>query len=382
MRAFVFTDERLRRHAGRFVWLAIDTENRANAAFRKRYSIPALPSFLILDAADEKIVMRWVGGANVAQLERVFDDAEVAYRGGGSGAEAALARADRFYGDEKHAEAVHAYREALAQAPDHWPSRARSLESLFYSLSQLDSTQAIIDLAHQVYVPFKGSPTGVSAAGSGLDASMSLPDSVPQKKEWAAEFEAQLRRELADPSIPLSGDDRSSYLALLMDARKAASDSVGAHAGAEDWANFLEGAAKEAKTPAQRAVYDPHRLSAYLELNQPARAVPMLLQTTKDFPDDYNPYARLAVAYQNMKEWTKALAVSDRAMALAYGPRKLRIYSTRADIFVGKGDSASAKKTLEDAIVYAKALPEGQGGKAWVESLTKKLEKLSQTSAN
>ena len=33
MRAFVFTDAKLERYAGQFVWLAIDTEKPENAAF-------------------------------------------------------------------------------------------------------------------------------------------------------------------------------------------------------------------------------------------------------------------------------------------------------------------------------------------------------------
>src|SRR5207302_556579 len=36
MDAFVFTDERLKKNNGRFVWLAINTENRKNAAFLQK----------------------------------------------------------------------------------------------------------------------------------------------------------------------------------------------------------------------------------------------------------------------------------------------------------------------------------------------------------
>src|SRR5206468_2171156 len=134
----------------------------------------------------------------------------------------------------------------------------------------------------------------------------------------------------------------SSCLSSLIDARKAAGDSTGARMAAEDWASFLERAAREARTPDGRAVYDPHRLSAYLELGQPERAVPMLEQSEKDFPDDYNPPARLATAYLNMGRWDDALLASTRAMAKANGPRKLRFYQTRADIYVGKGDTVAA----------------------------------------
>jgi Tfp pilus assembly protein PilF len=383
MRAFVFTDDRLHRDAGRFVWLAINSENGKNGAFLKKYPIPALPSYLVIDPNEEKAVMRWVGGASVDQLEKFFDDAEKTFHAktDGTGPEAALARADRAYGDENHEAAVRSYREALALAPANWPSRARVYDALFWSLSQLDSSAATLALAQQVAPQYRGTSTGVGAVSSGLDAAIALPDSDARKKVLTAQFEAELRKQLADPSIPLSGDERSSYLATLIDARKAANDSIGAHQAAEDWVAFLEKAAKEAKTREQRASFDPHRLAAYIEVGQPEKAIPMLEQSEKEFPDDYNPSARLAAAYLNMKEYDKALAANDRAMAKAYGPRKLRIYMTRADIYAGKGDTESAKKTLEEAIHYADALPDGQRSDNWNKTLQKRIDKLTQTSA-
>ena len=63
-------------------------------------------------------------------------------------------------------------------------------------------------------------------------------------------------------------------------------------------------------------------------------------------------------------------------MAKAYGPRKLLFFENRADIFKGKGDLASARQTLEEAIAFAKALPEGQRSSARIAALEKKLAGL------
>jgi tetratricopeptide (TPR) repeat protein len=130
-------------------------------------------------------------------------------------------------------------------------------------------------------------------------------------------MEQATREVLADTTLKLSGDDRS----------------------------HLDGEAARAKTPAARAVYDPHRLSAYIEIGHAERAIPMLEQSQRDFPDDYNPPARLALAY-------------------------------RSDMYVGKGDKDAAIKTLEEAIAYAQALPEGQRSKNTVNSLQKRIDKL------
>ena len=63
----------------------------------------------------------------------------------------------------------------------------------------------------------------------------------------------------------------------------------------------------------------------------------MLEASERDFPDDYNPPARLALAYRAMKKYDEALAASDRALARAYGPRKLVILQARADIYDEEG---------------------------------------------
>ena len=60
-----------------------------------------------------------------------------------------------------------------------------------------------------------------------------------------------------------------------------------------------------------------------------------------------------------MKRYDQALAASDRALTKAYGPRKMRLYNTRVDIYVGMGDSTAAKHTLEQAIGEGETLPGG-----------------------
>src|SRR5215471_17327208 len=99
MRAYVFTDKALAKHAGQFVWLSIDTEKAQNAAFSRKYPIRAWPSLYVIDPAKEKIALRWVGGASVAQLEKLFADGTKAVRGSAGGGETALAKADALYGD-------------------------------------------------------------------------------------------------------------------------------------------------------------------------------------------------------------------------------------------------------------------------------------------
>jgi hypothetical protein len=82
-----------------------------------------------------------------------------------------------------------------------------------------------------------------------------------------------------------------------------------------------------------------------------------------------------------MKDWPKALAASDRALSKAYGPRRLGILQTRADIYKGLGQTDDARRTLQDALTEAEALPEGQRSETTIANLKKKIDALAPTDA-
>ena len=176
--------------------------------------------------------------------------------------------------------------------------------------------------------------------------------------------------------IAMSADDRSSLYESLVDARDQAKDEPSAHKLRDEWAAFLEKEAAKAKTPDQRAVYDSHRLEVYLGLKQPEKAIAMLEQSERDLPKDYNPPARLISAYRAAGRFDDALAASDRALKLAYGPRKIGIYRNRAAVYLAKGDKASAHKTIEEAIAYAESLPTEQRSEGMIASMKKQLDTM------
>ena len=396
MRAFVFTDKALAGQAGRFVWLEIDTEKRENADFRRQYAVQALPTFFIVDPDSEKVLLRWVGGATVAQLQKLLDDGRVAMQGesgskkhaagrdkaaAGAAPEASspdvlLARADRLYGEAKNAEAAAAYRAALAAAPEGWPAAGRATESLLFALIDTDETEACALLARDALPKFRHTPSAVNVVALGLEAALSLPADHAQRAALAASFEAEALAIVKDGTIVVADDDRSGLYLMLVEARRDAKDDAGVQNMARQWADFLEAAAKNAKTPEGRTVFDAHRLTAYLTLGEPARAIPMLEASEHDFPDDYNPPARLAVTYKELKRWDDAVAASRRALDKAYGPRKLRIYQNLADIQTARGDSTAARTTLQEALGLAESLPPGQRSDNAIASLKKKIEAL------
>jgi len=355
--------------------------------------VVALPTMFIIDPATEKVALRWVGGATVPQLKKILDDGRTAVRSGKPAtketggptptagtqtvaAVQALSRADALYGEGKDAEAATFYREALEQAPEGWPQYGRTVESLLFALYQAEDNEGGAKLARDVFPRLRSTPSAANVAASGLDMALSLPEENPLRKELAAALEADARSVVDDDKLQIPADDRSGVYYALVDARHAAEDSVGARAMAERWAKFLEDAAAAAPNAEARTVFDGHRLAAYRELGQVERAIPMLEQAERELPDDFNPPARLAIAYRELKKYDEALAASDRAMAKVYGPRKLVVLSTRADIYKDRGDVAAARKTLEDALQCANGLPDGQKSEGSIKALQKKLDGL------
>lgn len=376
MRAYVFTDGSLARYAGQFVWLSIDIENANNAATLRKLTIEGVPSFFVVDAKTEKVAFRWLGAATVPQLARIFDDGRRAVGGSDDRIKAMLARADRLYGEGRNAEAAKEYQAVLKDAPSSWPSRARVSESLLFALQSSDQAGLCATTASRAYPRFKNTASAANIAAVGLDCAVSLPEENAERASLIASLEKAAEEVLANPKVKVAADDRSGIFISLISAREAAKDEAGKLRVVERWAAFLEAEAAKAKTSEQRAVFDSHRLSAYLELGAPERAVAMLDQSERDLPGDYNPPARLAVAYNAMKKYPEALKASDRALALVYGPRKLGVLQTRADIYTAISDKPAAIATLEEALKLAEALPEGQRSDRRIAALKKKIEEM------
>lgn len=373
MRAFVFTDKALARYAGQFVWLSVDTENSVNATFLRKYPINVWPTLMVIDPAKESIVLRYAGGATVGQLSKLLDQAKSKTR---TPAGEALMRADRLMNQAKNEEAAKDYERALHDAPKGWKSYGRAAEGLMMALTLSQQNERCAARGKELYSRLRGTSSGANVAAYGVSCAADLPAENAGRAALVDFLEKATRESLDDPKIDLSGDDRSGLYESLVSARASLKDEEGAKKIAAEWASFLEEQAAKAKTAEQRAVYDSHRLSAYLDLGTPEKAIPMLEQSQRDFPKDYNPPARLAFVYRAMKKYDEALAAYERAMKLAYGPRKIGIMRGIADTYAAKGDKEVARKMMQEAIAYAQSLPSDQVSDAMMASLKKKLETM------
>ena len=373
MRATVLTDPALAKHAGRFVWLSINAEEGKNAPFVERSRILGYPTFLIVDSATETASKSWFGSLTVRQVETLLDEGERAVAAiGRPGESDGVARADRLAADGRWVEAAALYGDALAAAPPSGPARARIVESLVGALANGDELERCATVAAAEAPGIERGPTFLAVAATGFGCARGAPEEAPWKTQAIVALLPLI--EEAQGIEGARADDRSSIYGELVGYRKDTGDDAGAKAQAERWLLFLEAEAAKAQDAEARAAFDSHRLTAALELGQPERAIPALEASERDLPEDYNPPARLAVLYRAAGRLEDALAASGRALERAYGPRKLRIYLTRADVLGDMGDAAGAKRALEEALAHAASLPEAQRPKRLIEQIEGRLE--------
>jgi tetratricopeptide (TPR) repeat protein len=315
MRAYVFPDARLQPLSARFVWLALDTEREENAPTVTRLGIKVLPTLFVIDAATEETRLAHEGSLTAAELARLLESDEA---GAGTTPEAAARRVARLSDSKRLAECVTAGADEAPRMPPGTP---------------------LADVLR-------------SAMGCAAD----LPAAAPERARLP-ELVAVGQRVVSDASQPLLADDRSDLYDYVVDALHGLGRDDEARHLASAWVAFLEDQATRAPTPAARAVFDAHRVLAYEAIGEPARALPMLEQSERDFPDDYNPPARLAKVLFDLKRNDDAVVAIERALKRAYGPRKLRLWSLEADILVAKGDTAGARRALRSALDFAASVP-------------------------
>jgi len=369
MRSYVFTDELFRPLAGQFVWLAIDTEKPENAGFVEHYPMQSWPTLWVVDAKAERPSLKWLGSATAVELASLLKDAAAGPEDGE--AAAALARGERASAQGKREEAIREYRAALDTAPPKWGRRARTDEALVSELWAAKDDPACATLAAAEMAKL---PPGTSLANVGLlglECARRAAAGTPAH-ELASRLARAVEQIALDPAIPILDDDRSGLFEEVVEDRSLDHDPVGAKSLATSWASMLEARAQAAKTPSARAVFDAHRMLAYVALGDPGRALPMLAESENDFPKDYNPPARIARVNLELKKYDDALAAIVRALTRGYGPRKLKLYLLEADILKAKGDRAGMSRVLDEALTFANGLPAAERPAAVIVELEKR----------
>lgn len=160
-------------------------------------------------------------------------------------------------------------------------------------------------------------------------------------------------------------------MSMLADARKLAGQEADYVALHERRLRMLSEAAARAESPAAAATHDYARARSYVAQGRAEQAVSMLEERERQLPDAYDPPARLAEVLMTLERYEAALAALDRALAKAYGPRKLRYLELRTTLLEKLGRCEEVRETLRQAVRGHEALARGQAD-------TKRLEDARQ----
>lgn len=369
MRAYVLTDASLAPLADDFVWLTIDTEKESNAPFVERFTNRVWPTLWVIDAAQETPALRWEGTATAPELLSLLATVREGAKDGAAETTTAFLRANQAAARGEIAEAEKGYRAVLRAKG--FADRPRAVEALVGLLATKKDLGGCAELAVAEATTMPPGTSRATVLATGLSCARDAKRGADVRRLADA-----AERAATDPDPRTIADDRSALFEELVETKKAQGDEAGARATAGTWASFLEREAARAPTRQARAVFDPHRLSAYLAAGQPERAIPMLSESERDFPDDYNPPARLARAYLATKQLDDAKAAIERAAARVYGPRSLRVFVLAADIAKARGDREGERAALEQAIARTSQVALNDNQKKLRAALEKRLRDL------
>ncbi len=340
-----------------YVFAAIDTDRDENAPFLGRFPMKAWPTFFVLDPVDLRIVASRGGSLSLVEMHRFLEMGVAARTAHGHDTELTktLSEAHALFGSKDFDHAADAYERASSVA---WSRRNEALLGAMraFSSAKLDDRCRSFGLAHIADVD------GSSAPGDFLyylrECGHRAP--APQSKEILDVVLTRLRGLSEHPPIGSSVDDQADVLDILSEAEGDAGDESEKRRAQQRRLTLLEKGAAEASSPEEARVHDYARMGAYLALGRGEEAVSMLRARTRELPDSYEAWARLGSTLHTLHREPDAKEAITRAIALAYGPRKLRYLALSAEIEMALGDREAQIATLRAEIAGHHALRAGQ----------------------
>jgi tetratricopeptide (TPR) repeat protein len=386
MKNFVVTASNLPQLAEQFVLLSVDTERADNASFLSKFPVGVWPTFYALSPDGRNVLGRWLGAAAPGQLVRFLNESERALelsRAQTLPSDDPLARllaADQLATSGDFLAAADQYANALrASAPD-WPRRPETLVAQISALWKGNAPERCLALAE----------AGVGQTGSSASAvdfahyALECADRATSDSAIAGAVRRAVERQLGPlcqaGAAELSPDDRSDACDKLAAARTALNDAAGARSATLQRLEVLEAAAA-GKPDDVAATYDWARTDALLTLNRAEDALALAIARERALPQSYNPPHYQARSYKALGKWQEGLTALERALALAYGPRRIGLLTLKADLLFAADRDAEALGVLREQLALYRALPEGQKQLGAARRVEERLKTAASTSA-
>lgn len=365
MKNFTLKETPLGRVASTHTWLALDYDLPANAEFFKKFPISAFPTFMVVDPSNDEVVARWLGSGTADQMATFF-------AGATKNGTDVIARGQRALSKGDYASAVAIFEEALVKKQN-TTERTRILSGYVEAMWKHDPKRCATEGLRYIDQTDDTAP--------GVDYAMMIAYCAEdlagdEKKAVLRKIRDRLERAASNPALPLSADDQSSLYSTLADLHEALGDADKAKAVVQKRVAVLEKAAASAKTAEARTTFDAHRMSCYLKLKRYDDAEKMLKASLAAMPKDFNHPWRLATLYLKTNRIDEGLKVIDQGLAVGYGARKLRLYSTKIDLLLAANNKGEARKTYAAAQTELKGIDPKLVRKFWLAELEGKLAKI------
>lgn len=375
MKATVFQAPELAPMNERFVFVALDTDREVNAPVLGKLSIGAWPTFYVLDSATEAVQARFVGAASKAQFLDLLAHGSAGADAPSTPADDLLRQGERAAAIKDYPAAVTSYQAALAGAPPTWARRADALVSLAAAMRKAGDLAGCFALGEASLGDTGSSASATDFLVNTLDCAASFEKTeaarVAAFRDKAA---ARLTALLAAPDHQLSVDDRSDAMLNLRTLEDALGRKAAARATAEKQRALLDEAAASAPNPFAAMTYNWPRAEVYVYLGKGLELVADLERSAQALPTEYDPPYRLAWTLWKSGKLDEAAAWCEKAAALAYGPRKARVWSLAADLAAERKDVAAERRARQAIVATYEALPAEQ---AMPEALAKAKDALA-----
>ncbi len=383
MSSEVLPDPGLAPLADRFVWLKVDTDREDNASVLERLPMEVWPTLYVLDT-DGAILTRLTSAASVSQLREFLLEGEQAHLDAAARAgelddddpRAHARRGDRALSEGEYADAKAAYERALAVAPAGWPRRPDVLVSTILASVRIGDPEACGEIARAHIDDTGASSSAVSFSRYARLCAELKPDPADERALMKL-AEARLA-ELVSGEHQLSQNDESTALRTRRQIREALGDDEGARELARRQRDHLAEAARRAPSPGAASTFSWPRAEVHTYLGEPEALLPDLIELAEELPGEYDPPYRVAWLAREAGDLDAAKTWATRALELAYGPRKGRVYELLADIHADAGDRDAEREVARALAEHLRSLPGGQRQPERREAAEKRLDRLSQ----
>jgi tetratricopeptide (TPR) repeat protein len=331
-----------------------------------------------------KVQARHIEAPSIAQLRELLEQGEQAHLASmASSGEldrtsplGMVQAGDEAVAKEDYAAADEWYGKALAAAPPDWSRAPTTLSKQLRARLMNGDLEGCAQLGMSQFQRAAQGATPQLSLFAQMAAQCAEVLDRPRARLLLGRLGEVLRKVVDAPDSALSVDDQSDALRVLREMALELEDRASAKSYAVRQRDLLDRAVAQAKTARERMTHNWPRAEVYVYLGEGEKVIADLERSIEELPKEYDPPARLAWVHLQLGHHDAALPLAEKALGLAYGPRKASILRLLADIHKGRGDLEAERKARRAMVDHLKSLPAGHKDDDRIEEAEKALAEV------